>query len=116
MWFESDKMYYEAIVKSHLHDSTYNIMWVKEAAEEPMELKESDNTEDPANEDRWSVVTEPVYRVISFITYEVILHSFCTICDMMRYWWHQMILISRIPVHLLLLLSSRFLPLFFKVL
>jgi hypothetical protein len=62
MWFESDKMYYEAIVKSHKGGDTYDIMWVKEGQEEPMELKEADNTEDVANEDRWSVI-EPVYRV-----------------------------------------------------
>lgn len=65
MWFESDKMYYEAIVKSHVADSTYNIFWVKEQSEEPMDLNEADNTEDTNNEDRWSILpyTEPVYRV-----------------------------------------------------
>jgi hypothetical protein len=64
MWFESDKAYYEAIVKTHKGGDTFDIMWVKEGQEEPMELKESDQTEDVANEDRWNVV-EPVYRVCS---------------------------------------------------
>lgn len=62
MWFESDKMYYEAIVKTHKNGDLFDIMWVKEGQEEPMELKEADQTEDQANEDRWNVV-EPVYRV-----------------------------------------------------
>lgn len=60
IWYQSEEVYYEALILAHLGGESYTAQWqVADLPEEDIDLKPTDNTTDKSNEDRWWIIESP---------------------------------------------------------